>query len=682
MIKLFNKYKEGSNLTILNTIYHKPYKMENGKWTNGAITLVAKDLDKDKKVISTIENPKYEYYVCKEEYWDELEDYYHSSFPKDKLELRECAYKEVGKDVAEYLGRLNEFYDNLRNGQRKLNNIMHIDNRIFRSCMNISDFYRYKFGQTYQNNPYPLHKGYLDIETDAYLSLSDFPDLGEVPINCVTFIDHWNKQSYTLMLEDTKNPQFYEMVNLYEKNPEHIDQLIWDNIIKAFGGESLKIEKYNLTGMKFNLLFYPADQELEMIRDLFKIINKSGIDFLLCWNMAFDIPYIIERIKVLGGSPKDIICHPAFKYKECEYTIDMKNRDEFHLRADKATISAPWVAIDQLLQFCGRRKSKITSFPGFKLDIIAGLVAGIHKLSYAHITHNIKFLPRLNWLIFVIYNIVDVIDQICIEEGERDIDYIFNMALETNTRYSKIHKPSITTYNEAIKIYENVLGLICGNNKNAILETRKEKYDGAYVSEPRMLGDFAKRTINGTPIMVCDNVADEDFTAMYPSEERNFNMSDETQIGKISIPDQIREGDDHLHKKVVAITDYGKNKDKDYVPPKYDRGGAYIEDLSAHNWLVFGNRWLGLPNYKELMAYVMKYYTEIRETDAVILDFDNQIMEKHPKYKKIPWGIKTECIYPEEQFINRERQPFYIAIPVEKSLKERLMNDFNSLRAF
>ena len=256
------------------------------------------------------------------------------------------------------------------------------------------------------------------------------------------------------------------------------------------------------------------------------------------------------------------------------------------------------------------------------------------------------------------------------------------MSLETNTRYSKIFKPSITTYNEAIKIYENQLGLICGNNKNAILETPKEPYDGAYVSEPRMLGDFAKRTINGTPVMVCDNVADEDFTAMYPSEVRNFNMSDETQIGKISIPNKVREDDDHLHRKVIAITDYGKVKDKDYTPPKYDRGGAYIEDLSTRNWLVFGNRWLGLPNYKELMQYVMTYYTEIRETDAVILGFNNEILDKHPKYKKIPWGIKTSFLYPNENFITRKRQPFYIAIPIEKSLKERLLDDFNHVRTF
>ena len=681
MIRLFKNYPEGSNLTLLNTIYHRPYKDEFGKWTNGAITLIAKDLDLDKKVISTLDDPDYEFYVCKEEYLDELEDYYHSSIEKDKLDLIQCKYREVNAVVADIIGKKKEFYDNIRNGMKNQNKLNHIDNRIFRSCMNISDFYRYKFGQIYKNEPYPLHKGYLDIEADAAKALSDFPDLGEVPINCVTFIDAWNKQSYTFVLEDKSNPQFETTVEMVKNHKDEFDKIVWENILIAMGDNKDKIPKYNLDGMHFNILFYKEDEELKMLKDLFVVINNSGIDFLLAWNMRFDIPYIIERIKVLGDDPRRIICHPAFKYKECSYTIDTFHKDDFHLRGDKADISVPWVAIDQLLQFSGRRKSKITSYPNFKLDTIAGICAGIHKIDYSHITNNIKYLPKLNFLLFVIYNIVDVIDQVCIEEAEKDIDYIFTMALATNTRYSKIHKPSISQYNEAIKIYENSLNLIAGNNKNAIKETPKEPYDGAYVSEPRMLGDFAKLKLNGVPIMVCDNVADEDFTAMYPSEARNFNMSDKTQIGKINIPEECWKGDRELHDKVVAITDYGKNKDKDYVPPEYNRGGAYIEDMSTGNWIVFGSRWLGLKNYKELMEFIIEYYTKERDTYATIRGFNNQILEKNPKNKRIPWSINYKFMHTNE-YIDRERQPFRISIPVEQSLKERLYNEFVGNRSF
>ena len=46
--------------------------------------------------------------------------------------------------------------------------------------------------------------------------------------------------------------------------------------------------------------------------------------------MAFDIPYIIQRIKNLGYKPEDIMTHPDFKFKNATYYIDERNKD--HLK--------------------------------------------------------------------------------------------------------------------------------------------------------------------------------------------------------------------------------------------------------------------------------------------------------------------------------------------------------------
>ena len=132
MIRLFKNYEPGSNLTLLNVIYHRPYKDPNTeKWTKGAITLIAKDLDKQKKVISVIEDPLFEFYMADKDD-PELEDYYHSEYPKKKLTLVECKYRDRDKFVAEKIGKLDEYYDNLRMNQRSRNTEMHVDdNRIF-----------------------------------------------------------------------------------------------------------------------------------------------------------------------------------------------------------------------------------------------------------------------------------------------------------------------------------------------------------------------------------------------------------------------------------------------------------------------------------------------------------------------------------------------------------------------
>ena len=52
----------GHNLSLLNTIYHYPQKID-GKWTGGAIDLIIKDNVSNDKFLHTIENPKYEYYM-------------------------------------------------------------------------------------------------------------------------------------------------------------------------------------------------------------------------------------------------------------------------------------------------------------------------------------------------------------------------------------------------------------------------------------------------------------------------------------------------------------------------------------------------------------------------------------------------------------------------------------------
>ena len=516
MIKLFNNYEPGSNITLLNTIYHKPYKYGDN-WVSGAITLIAKDADTGKKLVTTIEDPMYEFYVIKKEFESELNGTWAEAMHKDKLIPCTCKFSRLNYCCSEMLGVTEKYSEYKVNpsGYKLLQNLIHGDPRIFRSNMHISDFYRYKFGQTYVNQPCSITKGYFDIEVDAAKGVSEFPDKGDCPINAITFIDTNVNISYTFLLEDKTNKQFYEVQDMIKNNKQAIDDEIWSYIIQAMGGDTRKIEKYNLQDLRFVILTYPEEKEINMLMDFFSIINHSEVDFIMGWNLVrFDLPYLIDRCTVLGYDPAEVICDKTFKRKTVDLRLDMMNKDNYHLRADAINISSKTTYVDQLLQFTGRRKSKIGSFPNFKLDTIAGLVAGIHKLDYHSVTRNLVKLPMLNYKMFFIYNIIDVVNQICIEESEKDIDYMFALALETNTRYSKLYKPSISIYNETCKIYENELGLICGNNINLIETPKKESYEGAYVSELRMLGDYAKKKINNTPIMVCDNVADEDFTSI------------------------------------------------------------------------------------------------------------------------------------------------------------------------
>ena len=680
MNKLFPEYPDGSRLTILNTIYHRSKKGENGRYGEDAITLIAKDLNTMETVHRTIMSPDMEFYTVKDKYVPMIGSYYHSTYPKKWLDLRVCKARSVTEAVARITGRYKEYRDMLSGSEKSKVIKFHGDNRIVRSTMNVSDFYRYKFSETYTNEPFVLHKGYFDIEVDAEKALGEWPELGECPVNSVSFIDSYNKKDYVFILEDKTNPQYYEFKDEITKDPSKIVADIWYNIGLAMGGDVSKINKYHIDGMTFTFLFYSEEEEIMLIRDLFRIMILSKVDFVMAWNMKFDIPYLIERCKKLGYDPAEIMCDASFQIKVCEYIEDKFNRDNYHLRGDRVDCSVPFVLNDQLLTFTGRRKSNITSFPNFKLDTIANLTAGIHKLDFSQWTNNVKYLPKANYRIFIIYNIIDTVNQVCIEESEKDIDYLFALALESNTRYSKFNKPSIVLYNEAHKLYQELLGLVVGNNINAIVTPAKESYEGAYVSEPRLLDDYSKTDINGVKIPVCNNVADEDFSSMYPSEARNFNMSNETQIGRIIIPRKIRDDESYLHEKSVAITNMGKIKGKDYTPPKFNRSGAYIEDLSTGNWLIFGNRWFSLLNYKELLEYIAKYYTKHASTDAILRDFKGGIISTNNKIKKVPWCIDPKVLY--KDLYSGHDIPWSIRIPVSKEMEEKVNDVFNSKRTF
>ena len=75
--------------------------------------------------------------------------------------------------------------------------------------------------------------------------------------------------------------------------------------------------------MEYKFFFYK--DERMMLVHLFQLINKLKRDFIGIWNIAFDIPYIIERMNVLGLDPKQVICHPDFPVKECWFKKDTIN---------------------------------------------------------------------------------------------------------------------------------------------------------------------------------------------------------------------------------------------------------------------------------------------------------------------------------------------------------------------
>lgn len=487
-------YQDGDNITLLNIIYHKPIKNENGKYGKDSLDIIFKDMNTGEKKVQHIVSPKYTYWMTNEGI---PVDYCKMFIEKDKVHPIECEYTDLKKSIAESTGNLDFFYDNIRNGNYKENDKLFSIPSVFNADMNIEDYYRWLFDRAYKNEPFVPTKLYFDIEVDTIDMAGSFPEMGECPVNAVTLVDDSNYNVYTLLLENYSNPLIEEF-----KNTKNIISQLKSFVQEKVGGWKQE-KRFGLDKFNYHIMFY--DEEIKLISDMFNFINTIKPDFALAWNIAFDLPYLIERIKVLGYDPSQIICHPDFKIKDCYYYID-RRADKFEERGDYAQVSSYTVYLDQLITFASRRKGQ-RAVASYKLDYIGDIVAGVRKLDYSHITTNISELPYKDYYVFVFYNIMDTIVQLCIEHKVGDIDFIYTKSMSVNTRYSKIHRQTTYLINKSIKDFWN-MGYIMGNNNNK--NNQKVGFLGAFVADPLLVSDKPKLKINGMPVNLCDTLNDFD----------------------------------------------------------------------------------------------------------------------------------------------------------------------------
>lgn len=619
---MLKNFDVGANITLLDTIYESP-RNKNGKWDNGSITLVYVDLDTNKKYNETIYNPTIDFYVNKKGNWVDYNETYQYEENLDKITV---PYNNVTKEIAKIYGESEKYFMNIKSGNRRANKKFHEKPNIFRSDVNIQDYYRFKFSTLYKNNSFKPSKMYFDIECDTIDIKGDFPELGESPVNAISSI--FKDTCYTFLLTNSSRendliPEFIDSL----KDKSFFEDLDIE-LNKAIGSKD-NFVKYKLTNMKYEVFMF--DDELSLIRSFFKYVNKEQPDFALAWNIAFDIRYLIERLKILGENPIDYICHPEFELKVCSYHVDeFHKNDKENARGDYAKISAYTVYIDQQIQFASRRKGNDTDFINFKLDTIGDVITSVRKLDYSHITTSIAKLPYLNYKIFVIYNIIDTIVQKCIEETVGDIDFLFRKCLMNNTRYSKAYRQTIYLVNRFM--YHLYLeGKIMGNNINNKSgfnhsddeddDIKKKKYPGAIVANPVKIHDYPKYKIDGKfPIDIYDNLDDYDYKSLYPNIMMQTNVGSHAQIGRI-----------YINSEMNGV----ENK---YNNSMYFRGGSFLDDFHSNNWLEFCNRWLYLASYDDLLDDVIRYNTLINPTDNNIM-YDST--NKKPMFKKITDRTKS-----------------------------------------
>lgn len=197
------------------------------------------------------------------------------------------------------------------------------------------------------------------------------------------------------------------------------------------------IEKHGLTAE-----FILVDDEIEMMREIFKRIHAWQPDFLNIWNMDFDIGRIMERLKDLGVDPGDILCDPRVPkaYRVCEYRPGpnkKKTASGKHIPINPASrwhtlhLTASFYVIDSMCTYKYVRQQSEQEQSSYSLDNILAKEKLPGKLKFKGLD-GLEYAANEKWHIlmqskypfeYTIYNIFDCFAMLLLDNKTQDLRY-------------------------------------------------------------------------------------------------------------------------------------------------------------------------------------------------------------------------------------------------------------------
>lgn len=611
-----------NNAMLVDIQYVKPNHRAGKK---DYLYIIWKDLDTMEKHLQIIEEPMMDIYFEKPEYRTHL---YNKNYARLKeVEKHSCKYKDIIHEIAKEQGPqgLNRLQDCYNTGNYKALREFHLYPYVFGSDFDIRAWYRYKWMQFYDNmRPKKISKGFLDIEVDIMESIGS-PSPIDNPIDLVTIIDGEKKHSYTFGLIGVdypkkgmdlsklpENERFEEEKKkiLYKERLEQ--QKYWSTHIDELTAEAHNLFDESYPGFSFDFYFY-TDEGM-MLCHLFQLINRLKLDFIEIWNMAFDIPFIHDRLDALGFNPADVMCHPDFPSKECWFKKDHINF-QIKNKSDSFTCSSYTIFTDQMRNYAAIRKGS-KELRSNQLTYVASKEIKDEKLDYSE-SSTIKTLSYIDYLKYILYNIKDVLLQYGIENKTSDLETFYLTSYRNYTPYESEFKQTVKLRNIQYASFM-AQGLVPGANVNAFLsnfkeereaddkddedetenEKKEDKFEGALVGNPLLINAFGMELFGKKSNNIFRYTIDFDMSKFYPSCIAAMNIDPSCLIFKMIVPSiqyDVRGGKIPYH----GITDVQLVKAND---DSFDGDVAkeVMDNFQTRNYLSFGEKWMNLPSVNEV----------------------------------------------------------------------------------
>ena len=593
---------------FLNSVYYRggsKFDPMTGKYVylkNDALIYTEKDVETLKTELKIIPHPKIDFYIAKQ----------HQPFHKMYINISDCnkvtvPYADRARAIAECLNKTQEYNYAKRNGsygEYSKAILKHPD--LYFADQNIEDYYKTKYVMKYANpetgdqvtaSRYSIC--YSDTEVDISRFNESFPDpkVAPCPINLITNIYGDSKECISYILYDPRVAKEQEWI--IKNKQEFINKYLDPIIVES--------------GLSFEFKVY--EKEGDMIIDYFNDMHIRKPDFCLWWNMSFDIPTIVNRLRQLGYSEEqiaDIICHPEVPkeyrfvnwipdpkrklFEEAESDDDEEEVDDGASKNSKQkphpsrlvdTFEAPSYTQhrDQMVDYSCMRKRFL--LPSYKLDDIGQSEANIGKYNLNKNGYSIKDVNVKNFYIFLAYNIRDSFVQYSIENKVKDIPQ--NIACSSNTRLSKSFQMSICVKNE-ITMYLLRLGQVPGNSIDYDII---EHFQGALVGLPQLIEQYGEKIFGCSKSYVFSNSVDADASSLYPSINISHNISKDALFGRI-----------------IGIYQGTTNKYMGNGVKIYDgnpsRQSTFLGDIQTIDISLFdiAKEWLGLPTPADIIKSI------------------------------------------------------------------------------
>lgn len=607
---------KGNNPTLLNVTYIRPNK------TNGytdKFEVVYKT--EEGEVRKSDEPAEADIYIVKPEFRD-----FTYNKPQERMERMDKLRVPI-KNIRNVIEKQSGDYGKQIRARAEGMNDPKILNQLYRwpyayACDFQPEYYFMKnWYEKYQLKRPKLTVAYLDIETDLMdyqVNLDDIPNTAYSPVNLITVILEDTKEAWTFILKPYKpqrhgrsDEEYKKRYALYERQLKAHQELV-NNKQKFI--ERIHNEFDNTYGyIHYNIREY--DREIDLIADTFRLINTRKPNFCLTWNMRFDVQYLYHRIVALGYDPVSIMCHPDFKDNpRCAFKVD---RSTFQLEKqyDYFFVSSYTMFICQMRLYASIRKSQ-HKLKSVKLNAIADRELKDKKVEYPEAANIVTF-PYLDWLLFIIYNIKDVLLQLGIERKTKDVMTYYMRSHQNMTPYNKIFKETHLLRNVR-ETYFNKEGWVQGNNINIIDgsitedekifygiedddDDDKASYKGAINAEPAWndnVGMYLNSIRSNNLFM---NPMDFDMGAFYPSIKIASNMDPGTLLYKASFDNNEFISGEMPNRSLN--TTYVE-KDKNGNMRNLDITGEAVNTFVSGNILTMGFNYFGLPGMTELMCIV------------------------------------------------------------------------------